>query len=91
MSAIGFEIEKFRLSNDRFPKSLAELDPKAIEGIDIDRFSGNPLGYKLTPKGYVLYSVGADKVDSTLDANGNLIELAGGVVVDDVVLRVERK
>jgi len=56
-------IERFRLANGRLPKELNELIPGFLSVVPIDPFDGAQLRYKLRPKGYVVYSVGADGRD----------------------------
>ncbi len=56
-------IERFRLANRRLPKELNELIPSFLSVVPIDPFDGAQLRYKLRPKGYVVYSVGADGRD----------------------------
>jgi hypothetical protein len=78
------------LSNDRFPNTLAELDQENIKGLNVDWFTGKPLQYVKLPGGYVLYSLGADEVDSTLDSSGIEIPADDNTYTGDVVLRVKR-
>jgi hypothetical protein len=56
-------IERFRLANGRLPKELNELIPSFLPVVPTDPFDGARLRYKLRPKGYVVYSVGADGRD----------------------------
>jgi len=56
-------VERFRLANGRLPKELNELIPSFLPVVPTDPFDGARLRYKLRPKGYVVYSVGADGRD----------------------------
>jgi len=46
-----------------YPAKLAALAPKSIAKVPDDVFSGKPLIYKRTAKGYLLYSVGVNGKD----------------------------
>jgi len=52
-----------RAETGEFPKKLAELTPKLLEQVPADPFTGEPLIYRRTEDGYVLYSVGPDLED----------------------------
>jgi len=56
---VGCELERFRLASGKYPKALAELQTP-LPGDVID---GRPLRYRLRGEGYVLYSVGWNRVD----------------------------
>jgi hypothetical protein len=56
-------IRRFRLEHGKDPETLAELVPKILHTVPIDPFSGKPLIYRPRPEGYLLYSVGFDRVD----------------------------
>lgn len=66
----AIDAEKFRRNSGRWPKSLEELyaaDPKRIP---LDPFNGDePLQYRLTDEGCVIYSLGDDETDQ-----GGLLE-----------------
>jgi len=54
---VALAVERYRLANAHLPDNLTEstlLDP----------FDGQPLRYKKLTKGYIVYSVGEDKVDN---------------------------
>ena len=53
----------YRLEYGAYPERLAELAPEHIDVLPEDPFSGKPLVYRLTPKGYLLYSIGPNGVD----------------------------
>jgi hypothetical protein len=57
-------IERFCLANNgKLPDQLSSLIPKYLEEIPVDPYDGQPLRYKRTDKGYVVYSIGPDGVD----------------------------
>jgi hypothetical protein len=56
-------VERYRLAHGRLPENLAELVPAQLETVPLDPFDGRPLRYKRLSPGYVVYSVGFDRVD----------------------------
>jgi hypothetical protein len=56
----GLAAERFRLDNERWPKSLTELTPKHLAKIPDDPYTGKPLQMRATDDGIVIYSVGPD-------------------------------
>jgi hypothetical protein len=56
-------IQSFQREHDSNPRELGELVPRYLEAMPIDPFSGQPLVYRLTEDGFVLYSVGKDGKD----------------------------
>ncbi|MCX6911634.1 MAG: hypothetical protein NT167_00995 [Verrucomicrobia bacterium] len=58
-------IERYRLTtNSALPDSLAQLVPKYLPAVPDDPYDGKPLRYKkLSPKGYVIYSIGRNRQD----------------------------
>jgi len=58
-------VERYRLAHgNTLPASLNELTPKYLEVVPDDPFDGKPLRYKkLSPKGYVVYSIGRNRQD----------------------------
>ena len=77
-------VERHRLKHGKLPDGLNDLVPEFLPAIPDDPFDGAPLRYKKLAKGYVVYSVGDDRVDD------------GGVEVDratqkgDITFIVER-
>ena len=58
-------IERFRLANNNsFPGTLDTLVPKYCPSSPSDPFDAQPLRYRKLPRGYVVYSIGADGVDN---------------------------
>lgn len=56
-------IERYHLTEKRFPESLEHLIPKYISRLPVDSFSSGSLIYVPQPAGYFLYSVGKDGED----------------------------
>jgi len=58
-------IERFRLANNNaLPPTLDALVPNFCSSAPRDPFDEQPLRYKKLPRGYVVYSIGADGVDN---------------------------
>jgi len=61
---VACALERYRQATGRLPATLSELAPQFIAAIPHDIMDGNPLRYKLLPGGgYLLYSVGMNRVD----------------------------
>jgi hypothetical protein len=56
--------ERFRLAHGRFPNALTELVPGFLSAVPNDPFARGPLRYAVTQELAVIYSVGADGIDS---------------------------
>jgi hypothetical protein len=56
-------LAQFHCDHGSYPKDLSELAPKYLKTVPIDIYSGKPLIYKATDKGYLLYSVGQNGND----------------------------
>ncbi len=57
-------LERFRLANKGYPKTLAELVPTYLDKLPLDPFSGKPYGYRVEDDGnFLLWSVGDDLKD----------------------------
>jgi hypothetical protein len=57
-------VERFRLAhNGQLPAQLDELKPQFLTGIAKDPFDGQPLRFKPLSPGYIVYSIGANRVD----------------------------
>lgn len=78
-------IERFRLAHaGKIPAALPELIPDFLPAVPRDLFDGQPLRFKIIPRGYVVYSIGADGVD-----DGRL-EKTNNAARYDVTITVER-
>jgi hypothetical protein len=60
---IDLALAEYRSKHGAYPKELAALVPEVLKELPVDPFSEKPLVYRLTDKGYVLYSVGPNGVD----------------------------
>jgi hypothetical protein len=57
-------LHRHRLKQGAFPASLTELEPGFLPGPVVDPARAEaPLNYRLTKKGFLLWSVGVDRVD----------------------------
>ena len=62
-AVVGAAVERFRLTNNRWPNNLDELTPKYLKSIPPDPYTGEPL--RMARKGpmVILYSVGVNLRD----------------------------
>jgi hypothetical protein len=79
-------IERFRLANQRLPKTLGELTPQYLQTTPLDPFTQAPLLYRITEKGFRIYSTGKNAQD-----DGGLTRAEKAPPDnDDIVFTVER-
>lgn len=71
---VAVAAERFRLANNRWPRSLDELRPRYLAEIPPDPYTGRPLLYASKPNGVAVYSVGQDGVDG----KGEVLRLPRG-------------
>ncbi len=80
-------IERFRRAHDgALPESLQQLVPTWLPKIPTDIFDGQPLRYRRLERGYVVYSVGSDRIDD----GGKEKPKKGPVKSFDATFTVER-
>jgi hypothetical protein len=60
---LAFALAAYRLEHGHYPKKLDVLAPRYLAAIPPDLFSGKPLIYRPSAKGYLLYSVGVNGKD----------------------------
>jgi hypothetical protein len=60
---VALAVERYRLTHGRWPDSLAEVVPKFLRMLPGDPYNGQPLHYRRTKDGVVIYSVGPDGND----------------------------
>lgn len=61
---VALAIERFRLANHgKLPDQLSSLVPAFLDKVPIDPYDGQPLRYKRTDNGYIVYSIGPDATD----------------------------
>ena len=60
----GLAVERYRMNHEgRLPERLDDLTPQFIPSVPTDPFDGNELRFERLPTGFVVYSIGADRVD----------------------------
>jgi hypothetical protein len=63
-AATAIAVERFRLAHDgHLPATLDELKPQFLTEVPKDPFDGQPLRFKPLATGFVVYSIGANRVD----------------------------
>jgi len=60
---VALACELYRRRTGQWPASLADLSPRYLPSVPVDRFDGQPLRYQLTDGHPVLYSIGMDLDD----------------------------
>jgi hypothetical protein len=61
---IALALRAYQAREGRYPQQLAELTPKYLKAVPVDRFTEGPLMYRVEgTAGYVLYSVGPNGED----------------------------
>lgn len=63
LAALACALERCRSVNGDFPATLDALVPQFMAKLQRDILNGEPLKYRRTDRGFVLYSVGFNKVD----------------------------
>jgi hypothetical protein len=79
---VALWLARYRVDNGRFPDTLASLVPGYCQEVPKDLFTGNPLIYKPTANGYLLYSVGPNGID---DGGRGQVDSPPG---DDIAVRM---
>lgn len=93
---MAFELEKaavalawFHAENGRWPGELAELVPKYLPAVPVDRFADGPLIYHAGEHGYTLYSVGPNLRDDGGKGRQSLGPASSPFTdADDIVVKV---
>jgi len=60
---IALELDLFQKEKGHYPESLQELTPTCLKEIPLDIYSDRPHLYQKTGNGYLLYSVGPNRID----------------------------
>ena len=61
---VALAVERYRLRHDdKLPGKLEDLTPEFLKKVPVDPFDGQPLRFRLLTNGYVIYSIGANRVD----------------------------
>ena len=57
-------IERYSIDHgSQLPEALTNLAPSYLHSTPIDPYDGQPLRFKTTRNGYVVYSIGSNRVD----------------------------
>jgi hypothetical protein len=59
----GLALKRYKMANDAYPETLADLTPSFLDTLPKDPCSGNNILYRKEGKGFLLYSVGSDQQD----------------------------
>ena len=81
LSHCSFALAAWRSDYGEYPEQLGHLAPKYLRHIPIDIYTGQPLIYKRSDFGYLLYGVGPNLKDNDGFAPGE------GTDTDDLVVR----
>jgi hypothetical protein len=89
-SQTALAVERFRMAHGNLPASLGALTPQFLSSVPLDPVDGEPLRFKVLPRGYVVYSIGTDGQDDEgkpkpTNSKGQRVEHY------DVTFTVERK
>lgn len=63
MARMALAVERYRIAKGALPAQLTDLVPQFLPELFQDPFDGQPLRYKRTPDGYMLYTIGDDRQD----------------------------
>jgi len=63
LAKAALAVERYRLATGKVPGQLEELVPQYLERVPVDPFDNQPIRYRRTQPGYVLYSVDTDGHD----------------------------
>lgn len=61
--AAHLALRRFWLARNEYPETLDELVPRYLQAVPLDPFADRELIYKKLATGYLLYSIGHDRVD----------------------------
>jgi hypothetical protein len=64
LAKAALAVERYRLATGKAPGQLEELVPQYLERVLIDLFDSQPIRYRRTNPGYLLYSVDTDGRDN---------------------------
>ncbi len=87
LTDVGYALAEFRAEQETFPETLQELVPNHIDAVPLDPYTGDPLKYKRTDGGFLLYSVGKNSIDDggIMDGMANRDDIAFGDTPDEEV------
>ena len=64
LAGTALAVERCRLATGEVPEQLSELVPRYLARVPTDPFDGQPIRYRCTGSGYVLYSILEDGQDN---------------------------
>jgi hypothetical protein len=86
---VALAIERFRLATGRRPSALVDLVPTHLDAVPMDPFSGEPLRYLQTERGYRVYGLGLDGQDDGGDLGTSVWDAGTQRYAADVGVRIE--
>lgn len=63
MAGLACALERYRIAKGMYPEKLDALLPDFLQKLPHDACDGQPFRYRLNDEGYLLYSIGVDRVD----------------------------
>jgi hypothetical protein len=63
-TAAAIAIYRFQKKTEKLPKTLNDLSGTYLKELPVDQFDGQPLRYQRKDDGFLLYSIGYDRVDN---------------------------
>ena len=63
-AAVALAVERYRLAHGAWPSDLAATVPAYLQEVPKDPYDGQPVRYRRTTDGVVVYSLGPDRVDN---------------------------
>ena len=81
---VALGVERFRLATGTLPETTSQLVPVHLSSLLEDPFDGEPLRYRLTTNGYIVYSIGQNRKDE----GGK--KAARSILEGDLTLTIER-
>jgi hypothetical protein len=64
IARLGIRVARYRSEHGELPSSLNAVVDESLRPILIDLFSDQPLVYRVTTTGFIIYSVGDDGIDN---------------------------
>jgi hypothetical protein len=81
---VALAAECYRRAHGDWPQALTELVPEHLPTVPLDPFDGEPLRYRRTERGVVIYSVGENGRDDGGDPRREFIKSIGDMPRDEV-------
>jgi hypothetical protein len=81
LAQVGLALHRYRAKHGRIPEKLDDLTTEFLSVVPRDPFDNQPLRYKLTDSGCVVYSIGRDLID---DGGKRLDQMKSGDLVFEV-------